>query len=109
MRAALGLPQPERRIGQSAHDFAAAFVADKKVDPQALLTARFAPDMYDFAKQVRVASTWGVWIAGRLAGGIPVFRTEHTIHYRGRHSALYPVLEPLATALTRRVVCVRRG
>ena len=52
-------------------DKAAAFVAEKKVDPQALLTARFAPDMYDFAKQVRVSSTWGVWIAARLAGVEP--------------------------------------
>ena len=52
-------------------DKAAAFTAEKKIDPQALLTARFAPDMYDFAKQVRVASTWGVWIAGRLAGVEP--------------------------------------
>ncbi len=55
----------------SVIDKAAAYVAEKKVDPQALLTARFAPDMYDFAKQVRVASTWGVWIAGRLAGVEP--------------------------------------
>ena len=52
-------------------DKAAAFVAEKKVDPQALLAARFAPDMYDFAKQVRVSSTWGVWIAARLAGVEP--------------------------------------
>ena len=29
MRATLGLPQPERRIGQSAHDFAAAFAAER--------------------------------------------------------------------------------
>ncbi len=29
MRTALGLPQPERRIGQSAHDFAAAFAAER--------------------------------------------------------------------------------
>jgi len=29
MRAALGLPQPERRIGLSAHDFAAALGADR--------------------------------------------------------------------------------
>ena len=29
MRAALGLPQPERRIGQSAHDFAAALAAER--------------------------------------------------------------------------------
>jgi len=45
-------------------------------------------------------------LAARLAGGPPVYRTEHTIHYPGRHSVLYPALEPLATALTRRVVCV---
>jgi glycosyltransferase involved in cell wall biosynthesis len=45
-------------------------------------------------------------LAARLAGSPPVYRTEHTIHYPGRHSMLYPVLEPLATALTRRVVCV---
>jgi ATP-dependent helicase/nuclease subunit B len=29
MRAALGLPQPERRIGQSAHDFAAGLAAER--------------------------------------------------------------------------------
>jgi glycosyltransferase involved in cell wall biosynthesis len=45
-------------------------------------------------------------LAARMAGVPVAFRTEHTIHFRGRHSPLYPVLEPLATALTRRVVCV---
>jgi len=35
-----------------------------------------------------------------------VFRTEHSIHYRGRHSAVYPLLETLSTSVTRRVVCV---
>jgi glycosyltransferase involved in cell wall biosynthesis len=44
--------------------------------------------------------------AARLAGIPIVFRTEHSIHYPGRHSALYPILEPLATVFTRRVVCV---
>ncbi len=29
MRTALGLPQPERRVGQSAHDFAAALAAER--------------------------------------------------------------------------------
>lgn len=53
-------------------DKAAAYATEKKIDPQALLASRFAPDMYDFAKQVRVASTWGVWIAGRLAGVEPL-------------------------------------
>ena len=45
-------------------------------------------------------------LAARMAGGPVVFRTEHTIHFPGRHSALYPILEPLSTVLTRRVVCV---
>jgi glycosyltransferase involved in cell wall biosynthesis len=44
--------------------------------------------------------------AARLAGVTNVFRTEHSIHYPGRHSVLYPLLEPLATVFTRRVVCV---
>jgi glycosyltransferase involved in cell wall biosynthesis len=33
-------------------------------------------------------------------------RTEHSFHFAGRHSALYPWLEPLATALQHRVICV---
>lgn len=40
------------------------------------------------------------------SGGPVVFRTEHSTHYRGRHSAVYPLLEILSTAVTRRVVCV---
>jgi glycosyltransferase involved in cell wall biosynthesis len=44
--------------------------------------------------------------AARLARVPTVFRTEHSIHYPGRHSVLYPLLEPLATVFTRRVVCV---
>ncbi len=50
---------------------AGAFAAEKKFDPQALLTARFAPDMYDLAKQVRVASMWGMAITGKLSGAEP--------------------------------------
>jgi glycosyltransferase involved in cell wall biosynthesis len=48
---------------------------------------------------------YGTWAAFR-GGARAVFRTEHTIHYGGRHSIFYPVLEPLITAFTRRVVCV---
>ena len=47
---------------------------------------------------------------GALAGArarVPVVvRTEHSFHYRGRHSALYPALEILSTLIARRVVCV---
>ena len=49
-------------------DKAAAFVAERTIDERALVEARFAPDMYDFAKQVRVASMWGAVIAGKLSG-----------------------------------------
>ncbi len=46
-------------------------------------------------------------VAGKLAGVPVVVRTEHSIHYRGRHSALYPsLIEPLVTLLTRRVIGV---
>lgn len=45
-------------------------------------------------------------LAARLAGVRAVLRTEHSIHYAGRHSAAWPVLERIATALTTCVVCV---
>ncbi len=48
-------------------------------------------------------------MGARLAGVPVVVRTEHSLHYPGRHSALYPLLERLATVLTRRVVCVCRA
>ncbi|MBI5709096.1 MAG: glycosyltransferase [Candidatus Eisenbacteria bacterium] len=43
--------------------------------------------------------------AARLAG-IPAVRTEHSLHYPGRHSVFYPAIEPIATRLVRRVLCV---
>ncbi len=48
-------------------------------------------------------------LAARAAGVPVMFRTEHSIHYPGRHSPFYPALEVLSTALTRRVVCVCRA
>jgi len=45
-------------------------------------------------------------LAARRAGVRAVVRTEHSLHYAGRHSAAWPLLERLATALTTRVVCV---
>jgi glycosyltransferase involved in cell wall biosynthesis len=33
-------------------------------------------------------------------------RTEHSFHFAGRHSRLYPLLERVSTALTDRVICV---
>jgi glycosyltransferase involved in cell wall biosynthesis len=37
---------------------------------------------------------------------VPMVRTEHSLHYRGRHSGAYPAIEALGTWLARRVVCV---
>jgi glycosyltransferase involved in cell wall biosynthesis len=46
-------------------------------------------------------------VAGSLAGVPLIVRTEHSIHYRGRHSRLYTgVIEPSVTAVTGRVICV---
>lgn len=45
-------------------------------------------------------------LAARLAGVRAVLRTEHSLHYAGRHSAAWPALERVATALTTTVVCV---
>lgn len=39
-------------------------------------------------------------------GGPVVLRTEHSVHFRGRHSRFYPALEALATTRVHRVVCV---
>ncbi len=45
-------------------------------------------------------------LAARLAGVPVVLRTEHSFHFAGRHSAVYPLLERWGTAMTDRVVCV---
>jgi glycosyltransferase involved in cell wall biosynthesis len=44
-------------------------------------------------------------LAARLAG-VPMIRTEHSLHYPNRHSRLFGLSEPVLTWLTRRVVCV---
>jgi glycosyltransferase involved in cell wall biosynthesis len=44
--------------------------------------------------------------AARLAGVPVAFRTEHSLHYPGRHSAVYPLIERATTLVTQRVICV---
>lgn len=46
------------------------------------------------------------WLAARLAGVPALLRTEHSLHYPGRHSRFYPMLERIATPSTQFVVCV---
>ena len=43
-------------------------VADKKIDPNALLQARLYPDMFPLLRQVQVATDFAKSVAARLAG-----------------------------------------
>src|ERR1700691_4004501 len=52
-------------------DKAAAHCEAKKIDPTALTNARFFPDMYPFARQVRAATDHAVNATARLAGVEP--------------------------------------
>lgn len=52
-------------------DKAAAYAEARKIAPQVLLTARLAPDMLDFTKQIQIASDNAKGISGRLAGQEP--------------------------------------
>ncbi len=52
-------------------DKAAAHAAARKIDPQALLLARLAPDMFTCAKQVQVACDFAKNTMARLAGQEP--------------------------------------
>src|SRR5688572_20867179 len=49
-------------------DKAAAFAAEKKFDPQVLINARLAPDMFPFSRQVQIACDFAKGGSARLAG-----------------------------------------
>ena len=49
-------------------DKAAAHCADRKIDPQALLTARLFPNMYSLQKQIQVSTDWARTTASMLSG-----------------------------------------
>jgi hypothetical protein len=50
---------------------AETWIADRKIDPSALLQARLAPDMFTFTRQVQIATDMAKGTAGRLAGVEP--------------------------------------
>jgi uncharacterized protein len=53
-------------------DKAAAHCEAKKIEPAALLNARFFPDMFPFVRQVRAATDHAVTTSARLAGVDPL-------------------------------------
>ena len=58
-------------------DKAAAYAEAKKIDPLVLTSARLAPDMLPFTRQVLIACDFAKNTSGRLAGGeIPKFADD---------------------------------
>lgn len=52
-------------------DKAVAYCEARKIEPEALLSARLYPDMYTFRKQVQSACDFAKLSVGRLAGLTP--------------------------------------
>jgi uncharacterized protein len=52
-------------------DKAEAWVAERKLDPNAILQSRLAPDMFTFTRQVQIATDMAKGTAARLAGQEP--------------------------------------
>jgi uncharacterized protein len=52
-------------------DKAEKWTADRKIDPNAILQARLAPDMFAFTRQVQIATDMAKGTAARLAGVEP--------------------------------------
>ena len=52
-------------------DKAEAYAASKKIDPTVLLHSRLSPDMFDFTRQIQVATDQARRGAARLAGVEP--------------------------------------
>jgi len=57
-------------------DKAAAHCEAKKIDPNALLTMRLAPDMLTFTKQIQLVSDFTKNTIGRLVGDPPKYPDE---------------------------------
>ena len=52
-------------------DKAEKWVADKKLDPNAILHSRLSPDMFHFTRQIQIATDMAKGTASRLAGQEP--------------------------------------
>ena len=56
---------------------AGTHVAEKKIDPNALLQSRLFPDMFTFTRQVQVACDFAKGVSARLAGAdVPVYEDK---------------------------------
>lgn len=66
----VSLPVFQRRLNalSAILDKADAFAAARKVEPEVLLNARLAPDMFPLKRQVQLASDFAKGAAARLSG-----------------------------------------
>jgi hypothetical protein len=54
-----------------------AHVADRRIDPAALLQARLFPDMFTFTRQVQIACDFARGVSARLAGvDVPIYEDK---------------------------------
>ncbi|RWB51677.1 DUF1993 family protein [Mesorhizobium sp.] len=70
---------------------------DRKVDPQVLLTARLAPDMFALTRQVQIATDHAKGAPSRLAGReVPKFEDNES-SFEELHARIAKTLDHLAT------------
>ena len=98
-------------------DKAMAYVAERGLDPNALLQARLYPDMFALTRQVQIAADFAKGAAGRLAGeDFPVYPDDETSFeaLKARVANTVAYLETLTPAQIdgseeRDIALVRRG
>jgi hypothetical protein len=82
-------------------DKAEKWVAERKLDPNAILLSRLAPDMFTFTRQVQIATDMAKGTAARLAGQDPPrFEDNETsfAELRARVAKTISILEGLPVA-----------
>jgi hypothetical protein len=78
-------------------DKAVAYAEARKIAPQVLLTARLAPDMLDFTKQIQIASDNAKGIPARLAGQEPPKMADNEQSFAELKARIQKTLEFLDT------------
>jgi hypothetical protein len=73
------------------------WVADKQIEPEAILKARLAPDMLTFIHQVRIATDVGKGAAARLSGQEPPSWEDNEATFADVHARIHKALDYFAT------------
>jgi hypothetical protein len=76
---------------------AESWVANRKIDPSAILNSRLAPDMFTFTRQVQIATDMAKGTAARLAGLEPPRLEDNETSFAQLRARVQTVLAFLAT------------